>query len=324
MIDTSKFYVISVVSNPVRYQKRWTLFKQFQEHISEVGGKLLSVEQAFGNREFQATERDNIMHLQLRTQNELWHKENMINIGIQYLCQIDPDWKYVAWVDGDIEFQRRDIIIETVQQLQHYDWVQMFSDAIDFGPNGETLRTHKSFMYQYHKLGDPKHYFDHFNCYGYYGAHKGDFWHPGWAWAARREAIDKLPLLDRAILGSGDHHMALGLIGMAQSSLPKKISKPYKNYIMNWQDMATFHIRRNVGYVTGSIIHFWHGKKKNRKYVERWDVLTKNKYNPYTDVIEDAQGLLRLNEHQGKRFIKLRDEIRNYFRQRNEDSIDLE
>ena len=324
MIDISKFYIISVVSNPVRYQNRWKLFKQFQEHMNSLGANLITVEQAFGNRDFQVTERDNPKHLQLRSVDELWHKENMINIGIQYLCQLDPDWKYVAWVDGDIEFQRRDILTETVQQLQHYDWVQMFSDAVDFGPNGETLKVHKSFMAQYHKYGEPKLYGQEFLDYGCYGINKGDFWHPGWAWAAKRSSIEKVPLLDRAILGSGDHHMALGLIGMAHYSLPKRISDSYKDYIINWQEMAEWHIRRNVGYVTGTIIHFWHGKKKNRRYVERWEVLTKNRFNPHIDVIEDCQGLLRLNEHHGFRYIKLRDEIRRYFRQRNEDSNCLE
>jgi len=320
MLDISKFYVISVCSNPVRYQRRWQLFKQFEQYMNNVGAKLIIVEQAFGKREFQLTERDNLFHVQLRTDQELWHKENMINIGIQYLNQIDPEWQYVAWVDGDVQFQRPDIILETAQQLQHYHWVQMFSHAIDLGPTGEIVNMHKSFMYQY---------FNNENCtpqgagYGGYYVEKKDFWHPGWAWAARRSAIDRVPLLDRAILGAGDHHMALALIGQAQRSYPRTITKAYKEYVNNWQDMVTYHFRRNVGYVAGTISHFWHGSKKDRKYVERWDVLTKNHYNPYKDVVEDSQGMLRLNVHTGEKYIKLRDDIRRYFRQRNEDSIDL-
>jgi hypothetical protein len=320
MIDLSKFYVVAVCSNPVRYQRRWQLYKQFEKHMNDVGAKLLVVEQAFGKRQFQLTERDNLWHLQLRTDQELWHKENMINIGIQYLCQIDPDWQYVAWIDADIQFQRPDIIMETVQQLQHYHWVQMFSHAIDLGPNGEINNMHKGFMYQYHNND---------NCspqgsgYGGYYSNKKDFWHPGWAWAARRSAIDRVPLLDKAILGSADHHMAMALIGQVQRSYPNGVTKEYKQYINNWQDMVTCHFKRNVGYVPGTISHFWHGKKKDRKYVERWDVLIENKYNPYTDIMHDAQGLYRLNVHNGEKYIKLRDDIRRYFRNRNEDSIDL-
>lgn len=322
IIDISKFYVISVCSNPVRYEKRWMLFKEFEQHMQDVGANLIIVEQAFGRREFQLTERDHPLHLQVRTEDELWHKENMINIGIQYLCQIDPDWDYVAWIDGDIHFNRRDIITETAHQLQHYDWVQMFSHAIDLGPNGEAIQQHKGFMYQYHQNWQyPP---EGAGQGGYYADGKKDFWHPGWAWAARRSAIESVPLMDRAILGAGDHHMALGLIGEAHRSLPGNISKQYKHYVMNWQEMALHALQKNVGYVGGTITHNWHGKKKDRKYVERWEILQKNQYDPYRDVMEDSQGLLRLNRHHGKRYIRLRDDIRRYFRQRNEDSIDIE
>lgn len=320
MIDISKFYVIAVCSNPVRYKRRWELFKQFEQHMKTVGAKLLIVEQAFGKREFQLTERDHPMHLQLRTDQELWHKENMINIGIQYLCQIDPDWQYVAWIDGDIQFQRADIITETAQQLQHYHWVQMFSHAVDLGPNQEVMNVHKSFMYQYFENDNAT---PQGSGYGGYYSTKKDFWHPGWAWAARRSAIDRVPLLDKAILGSADHHMAMALIGQVQRSYPPTVSKEYKQYVNNWQNMAEHHFHRNVGYVPGTISHFWHGSKKNRKYVERWKFLTENNYNPYTDIVHDAQGLYRLNVNQPK-YIKLRDDIRRYFRNRHEDSIDAE
>lgn len=319
MLGTSRFYVISVVSNPVRYQTRWRLFEQFKRHMADLGAKLIVVEQAFGKREFQVTERDNPMHVQVRTDQELWHKENMVNIGIQYLCQLDPDWQYVAWIDGDIQFQRPDIILETAQQLQHYHWVQMFSHAIDLGPQGEAMKIYNGFMYNYMNNDNlpPQGY-----GYGGYYMAKGNFWHPGFAYAARRSAIDRLPLLDRAIMGAGDHHMALALIGQGHRSIPNGITKEYRGYIMNWQDVATKAFNRNVGYVPGTILHNWHGKKANRKYIERWQVLVQNRYNPYTDVAPDAQGMLRLNTHNGERYIRLRDDIRRYFRQRNEDSID--
>ena len=44
-----------------------------------------------------------------------------------------------------------------------------------------------------------------------------------------------------------------------------------------------------------------------------------NKYDPVADLKRDWQGLLSLD----RRRTKLRDDIRKYFRARNEDSIDL-
>ena len=321
MICTKKFYAISVLSNPIRYSTRWRLYKQFQQHMKDLNVKLITVEQAFGRRDFQVTERDDPMHVQVRSDQEVWHKENMVNIAIGYLTQIDPDWQYVAWIDGDIHFNRHDIITETAHQLQHFDIVQMFSHVVDLGPEQEPIQQHNGFMWSYIKNGTlppigP-------GNGGYYGAHKTAFWHPGYAWAARREAIEKLPLLDTAILGAADHHMALSLIGQGWRSIPGGVTKEYRESILNWENMAR-KLYRNVGYVPGLITHHWHGKKKNRKYIERWKILVDNKFNPYTDITRDAQGLWRLNEHHNERYMRLRDDMRAYFRSRNEDGIDYE
>jgi hypothetical protein len=48
-------------------------------------------------------------------------------------------------------------------------------------------------------------------------------------------------------------------------------------------------------------------------------VLVNNNYDPDTDVKYDAQGLLQL-ETTNARQIKLRDQIREYFRTRNDDA----
>lgn len=319
-LDISKFYVISVISNPIRYRARYNLFKEFETHVKDLGAQFMPVEQAFGRRPHIITERDNPLHIQVRTNEELWHKENMINIGIQQLCQYDPDWQYVAWIDGDIHFNRRDIFLETAQQLQHYGIVQMFSHAIDLGPNMEPIQKHNGFMWSYFENGFyPPQNSGHG---GYYGADGKAFWHPGFAWAARRETVDRLPLYDKAILGSGDHHMALALIGEAKRSLPGNVSPAYRDSVLNWQDNAEAVLSRNVGYVPGIISHYWHGSKKNRKYIERWQVLTRNQYDPYKDIIKDGQGMYVLNK-QRPNYIKLRDDVRRYFRQRNEDDLYL-
>ena len=322
MLDISKFYVIAVCSNPVRYQTRWDLFKKFEQHVAELGGKLVIVEQAFGHREFQLTHSHNPHHIQLRTDHELWHKENMINIGVNRLTAIDPNWEYVAWIDGDISFQRKDVFKETAQQLQHYDIVQMFSHVVDTGPQHEYIQQNSGFVYMYHQN----------LCYapqtnghgGYYAAptHGQTFWHPGYAWAARRRFFDKIQLLDQAVLGAGDHHMALALIGQAARSLPGQCSPAYKEMVLAWEKQAGHAFQRNIGYVPGLINHYWHGSKSNRKYIERWKIITKNQFNPWTDLVKDSYGLYRLNMCHGERSIRLRDDIRLYFRQRNEDSID--
>ncbi|WP_250481359.1 hypothetical protein, partial [Caballeronia sp. GAOx1] len=57
-------------------------------------------EVAYGNRPFAVTEKDNPFHIQLRTESELWHKENALNIAFSHICQIRPEAEYFAWVDS--------------------------------------------------------------------------------------------------------------------------------------------------------------------------------------------------------------------------------
>ena len=313
--------VVTIISNPVRYRSRYELYWKFEEAMRQAGATLITVEQAFGERPFVVTERDNPLHVQVRSIDELWHKENMVNIGISYASQVFPDWKYLAWVDADVMPMRpvREWLEETVQQLQHYQVVQMFKTAFDLDPNHNLIgQAQQSFISRYMDSG-------------YQLPVKGGFWsdryymehgHPGYAWAATREALDYLGgLIDFAILGAGDRHMALGLVGCMEQSF-EHLNQAYRDHLMEWQKRSERWIKRDIGIVPGSIFHFWHGKKKDRRYTDRWKILRDNNFNPATDIKKDAQGLYVL-ETWTSRQIMMRDQLRSYFRSRSEDSIDL-
>lgn len=298
-------YVVTAVFNPCRYRSRIKLYWEFEKYVRDCGAKLLTVELAYNRRDFAVTQPDNPFHLQLRTKSELWHKERMINLGIQ---RLPPDWKYVAWVDADVIFARPDWVEETIQLLQHYQVIQMFSQAIDLTPCNEMLKSHTGIIYAYQegKLEQNNRY---------------DNFHPGFAWAARREALDDLGgLFDTAVLGSADRHMALSFIECVEKSYPRGISKGYFEQLELWQNRAKKYIRKNVGFMPGALIHYWHGKKVDRRYADRWKILVKHQYDPEFDLKYDAQGLYQFTD----RCPQLEYDIRKYFGARNEDSIDLE
>lgn len=295
------FWVVTMISNPVRYSSRYRLYRQFEEEMSKAGVNLFTVEVQHGQRNFVITRQGQANALQLRTTSEIWHKENALNLGVQ---RLPDDWEYVAWIDADVTFQRPDWIEETLHQLQHYKIVQMFQSAIDLGPEGESLQIHNGFVWSYLE-GKPfgKSY---------------EFWHPGFAWACTREAWDGMGgLLDRPVCGAADHHMATSLIGRAESSFPAQVTLGYKQDILHWQERAEKAIKRDIGYVPGTLFHHWHGAKKKRYYVERWQILIDNKFDPNTDICKDAQGLYRLTGNKPK----LRDDLRRYFRARREDEM---
>ena len=309
-MENEKLYVVTCISNPVRYNSRYALYRQFAERMEKNENiEFYTIEQAFGRRPFEITDPTNPHHIQVRSKHELWHKENMLNIAIS---RLPADWKYVAWIDADINFSRSDWAEETINQLQHYDVVQMFSHATDLGPKYEPLKTHNGFCYSYLNQDQTTARTTNYNS-----------WHSGFAWAITREAFDSLGgLMDISILGSGDRQMAMCLIGQVEETFyPGMMDHcpEYANVLLQWQNRANKFIKKNVGYVSGTILHNWHGKKVDRGYADRWKILLEDNFNPNLDLKKDWQGLYQLTD----RSISLRDDVRAYFRSRNEDSIDL-
>jgi hypothetical protein len=321
---TATLHVCTMISNPVRYASRYRLFDAFKaqndgEHICH-----WTVEVAYGDRPFAVTDPNNPRHLQLRTKSELWHKENALNLLFAHVLRMAPEAEYFAWVDADVTFARPDWAYETIQQLQHFQVVQMFSHCLDLGPKYQPVGTMKnSWAWMYYnepapvktaKAGQMK------TANGYYGTSKCGYWHPGFAWAARRGALNSLGcLLDRCIVGSADWHMAAALIGQAEQTLSRQLQPAYKREVLEWQERAVALVRGNIGYVDGLLAHHWHGRKVDRHYSDRWRILVDNQYDPELDLKRDIQGLYQLTD----RSQALRDDIRTYFRSRNEDSIDL-
>ncbi len=316
--------VCTMISNPVRYSSRYRLFHQFRSQNEGPHIRHWTVEVAYGNRPFAVTEADNPRHLQLRTSTELWHKENALNLLFAHVLRHQPDAEYFAWVDADVTFARPDWAYETIQQLQHYQVVQMFSHCVDLGPRYEPAGPlRNSFVWMYYNEPRPEPVASQGamrTAGGGYGYTKAGYWHPGFAWAARRSALDALGcLLDHCIVGSADWHMAACLIGEGEKTISRQLHPHYKREVLAWQDRANAHIRGNIGYVEGLLAHHWHGRKVDRHYTDRWRILVDNGFDPVADLKRDAQGLLQLTE----RNRGLRDGIRTYFRSRNEDSIDL-
>ncbi len=300
-----RLHVVTAIFNPGRYEAIYKNYRAFERHMAESGAILHTVEMAIGDRPWAISSPCDQRDLQVRGRSQIWLKENLLNLAVQSLPH---DWKYVAWIDADVTFMNDNWVEETVQALQIYDVIQPWSECYSVGPKGQHQSLHRSFMRQY-TLGEDV---PHFRG-GY-----GDFWHPGYAWAATRRAWNSVGgLLDVGILGAGDHHMALALIGEAHKSMPGNISREYRREVMAWQERAEATIRRNVGYVEGAIKHAWHGRTVDRKYRERWDILTRNRFDPDHHVIRNSYGVYELSATMP---IRLRDDIRNYFLQRNDDA----
>ena len=302
-------YVVTCISNPVRYRIRYHLYRQFEKYINDSGAILYTIEQSFGQREYEVTDPHNPRHIRVQTSHELWYKENLLNILMHHL---PSDWQYVAWIDADVTFARTDWVYECLHLLQHYNIIQMFSQASDLDPHYRLLNQRDGVIYGWQK--------DH---RGPLKRRYGGNNHPGYAWAARRETIDMLGgLIDWAIVGSADWHMATALVGQLEKSLYPHIYENcpvYVKWCEDWAERARKFVRYNVGYMDGLVLHYWHGPKKLRGYFDRWRIITDNHFDPMVDLKKDWQSVWQLTNHNHR----LRDDLRAYFRARDEDNMSM-
>ena len=296
-----KLHVIAVISNPCQFARRYILASEFQQRMEREENIILYfVELAYGTHNFYLTEKTNPRHLQLRGKTPIWHKENMINIGIQKL--LPKNWKAIAWIDADIEFENSSWALDALKVLNgSRDIVQLFSHAIDMDKNLSSMSIFPSFGYQYTKKAK-------------YGNSGINMWHPGYAWACTHKAYEKMGgLYEMSILGAGDHNMSFSLIRKSEHSLNVNVTVDYKKSVIEFEKRAQM---LRLGYVPGVIRHYFHGSKKNRKYAERWQILVQNAYEPTKHITKNSDGLLIPTDTCPK---KMLDEIYAYFAERNED-----
>lgn len=313
---SEKLYVVTPVFNPRNFRRRIQLYKEFEKYLScEEDVVLVTVEIAFGGREFECTNTDNAFHLRLRSDHELWHKEKAINLGIQHLLKVVPDAKKIAWIDADVRFTNVYWVRDTLKALEHYDVVQCFSYTLGLRPDYVNLGgIGGGVFYNFCNKNFPKPE-ERRGTYGE-GIALG---HPGLAWAATVEALHKLGgLMDFCIMGSGDSHMANALMGDVNSYYnTRKPAEGLTKAFHKWQEKASL-LKKNIGYVDGICIHYWHGKMNLRGYEEKWEIICNHGYDPFEDVYSGINGLYQWAGNKKG----LEHDLRHSAMQRNEDSID--
>jgi hypothetical protein len=296
-----KLNVIIVISNPCLYAKRYILMREFVKRFEEEeeNVNLYVVELIYKGQRFIVTDKNNKNHLQIKTDTPIWHKENMINLGVKYL--LPANYKAFAWIDADLEFESNTWALDTLKLLNGCkDVVQVFSHCLDMDAQKNNLNIFNSLGYSF--------------CKGKAYKSRTDYWHPGFAWAMTRKAYEKIGgLYDKGVLGSGDHIMAMAFINKVEYATVTHYTEDYKNSMFEYQKKVK-HLR--IGYTPGVIRHHYHGTKENRKYCERWQILVKHEFSPLNHLTYDEKGILIPTAAFSEEFKK---DILNYFKERKED-----
>ena len=301
-----KLNVVICMSNPCKYKTRVKLAKEFMERMkNETYVNLYVVELAYDcNPIFEITDSDNTHHLQLRTKTPLWHKENMINVGILKL--LPSDWKAVAWIDADIDFDNEWWALDTLKLLNgSFDVLQLFNIFIHMKKDKNAMGINSGFGYKYTK-NDPF-------CFD---GSTPNFWHPGFAWACTRKAFEQMKGIHQLnILGAGDYIFAICL---KEEKLEDALNKINDISCKNVNIDFFYRCRGlRLGYTPGVIRHYYHGSIENRHYIDRYQIFAKHKYRPEIHITYDKDGILIPTDEFSEEF---KEDIYNYFKSRKEDS----
>jgi len=307
-------HVVTCVSNPLRWKSRIDCArKAITEWVAD-GTNVYVVECAFGERDWELTDIPGITHIPVRAYSMAWNKENLMNIGIS---RLPHDAKYIMVADADIHFRKRNWPAEVVHALQAHPVIQPWHTALDLGPNDETIQMHRSFCSLYH---EEKPVIPNGNKFWKFNGGPYDYSHPGYVWAYTRKFLEETGgLIDFCGMGSGDHHMAYALIGEVDTTIPQGTTESYTKLLKMWEDRAVRSANYNIGFVSQTIEHYFHGRKQDRGYTTRWDMFLNHQFDPATDLKKNTYGVVEFSGNKPD-LIRSWD---NYMRERREDVSSL-
>jgi hypothetical protein len=286
-------YVVACVANPLHWRSRVALARAaVGEWLKEPSVRITLAECAYGSRGYDLADLAGarVTHLPLRAATMAWAKENLLNIAIAHL---PPAAEKIAILDADVIFRRPGWALAALAALDLYPVVQPWSVAYDLGPNDEHIGVHRSFASVWHS-GKPV----VAGGSNFWASDGGpyDYPHPGFAWGFQRRALDRIGgLFELGGMGSGDHHMALGMVGAHEASLPPGVTAGYHNSVAAWSWRASAEINGKLGFVHGTIEHPFHGRKSDRGYQSRWAMFLDSGFDPATDLKRNTYGVLEFS-----------------------------
>lgn len=305
------FWAITSYFNPMRYARRRSNFRIFRERLNV---PLIAVELAYAD-EFELKEQDADILIRLRGSAILWQKERLLNLGLRAL---PPHCRKVAWVDCDIIFDTADWAASAKAMLDQRAIVQMFS-RVKYLPAAWTPEANCS------KEADfevPSFAFcitselSAANCIaGTFDRRQGTCVN-GFAWAARREILDRHGLYDASIVGGGDTALAAAATKCFDTVVKcHYMNRRQQDLYMAWANPFYETVRGNIGFLDKQIYHLWHGHIENRRAHTRHKGLWPFKFDPFTDIAIDTNGCWRWNTQKPE----LHEYVRQYFLTRQED-----
>lgn len=265
----SEAMIISCFFNPQKSPYRTKAFKIFYDSIKHLNHTI--IECVIGDAQPELPVNENIKRVY--TENLLWHKEALLN---KIVAELPAKYKYIFWVDADVIFtnlnwltdgvnamKKGAVIIQPFEFCVHLDRDELkpsFYTGKVFNsnlPNAINNKVWRSFCANVATNGDWGS--DDYNTHG----------HVGFAWGAKRELLDTVPLYDKALIGGADHIIAHAATGQIPCKCITKSFTDNIDEVNAWSRLFYIGVKNRVGYVKGNLYHIWHGDIDKRQYLKR-------------------------------------------------------
>lgn len=260
--------IISCYFNPTGNPYRLKAFNAFYNTIKHTNHRI--VECVIGDAKPELPITDSITRIY--TKDTLWHKEALLNNIIKTLPK---EFKYVFWIDADVLFTNKKWIVDGVKALQTANIIQPFEYCVHLNQD----ETKPSFDLEKEKKNTFSPALRHPMVWRSFSAnHKtgisGDenydkHGHVGFAWGAKREILDAVPLYDKALVGGADHIIAHAAAGHFNHKCIVKSFTEDIDSVMDWSYIFNNVVEGKIGYVEGDLYHIWHGDLGKREYLKR-------------------------------------------------------
>jgi len=298
--------VVSCFFNSQSYRSKTEGFQRFQQSFAGSNLPLFTAEASLGTEPsvVQADESNFLFY----GGDVMWQKERLLNLLIQRLPRA---YTKVAWVDADILFENPNWAVQTSRLLDDFKVVQPFSQCFRLRPGQEAYMGEGERSVSFAAV----HHAPLLTQKAGYVLHG----HTGYAWAARREILEALPLYDCAIIGGGDDLMAHAFAGNFWSDCTARAfidsRSAHFRHFRSWAESAWDIVGGSIGFVGGAAVHLWHGEHVNRGFSRRDSDLAKLGFDPVKHLSVDSAGLWRWAEN-AEPFDRL---MKAYFASRRED-----
>jgi hypothetical protein len=269
--ERDELAIVTCFFTPEAHPRRVQNFEAFRGQFNR---SLYIAELAFGQQPWLSSDGPNTLHFRGEVRHVMWQKERLLNAVI---AKLPPRVTHVAWVDADVIFQDPDWPRLAVEQLRSHPVIQLFDSVISLDHDGFPDLQLTGIIAGGGSVGA--------------SAMHERSGTTGFAWAARREVLESVPLLECMILGGADACMAAGFAGTTSAIIRDHLPRRLRRTVEAWLNKAKVATGGNVGYLPGTIEHLFHGSFATRAYIERYAFLRKADFDPIADLLAEPCGL---------------------------------